>query len=252
MFVPLFSPRYFASERCGKEWYAFAQRVIRQLPLPDEQLRFDHRALGERYAIDGLCGLIKLRLFAEEYRRAAQANLWKRGELTAASALGEELRDQWREELGCNDIQYLYLRFHISNVRRSQGRYAEALELDEETLERQPATLGPTHPHTYMTTSALAMDLGALGRYERRSTWRPRRTTASARSSTTRTRERWPRPTAWPSPGALPAGTRGPGELDQDVYDRRTEARARSTPTRSPPRCAWPATCGRSAATRTR
>ncbi|MFC4956564.1 TIR-like protein FxsC [Streptomyces mauvecolor] len=93
VFVPLFSPRYFASEWCGKEWYAFAQRAIRhraatnrpadaivpalwipvpprQLPLPAEQLGFDHRDVGERYAADGLYGLIKLRLFAEEYRRA--------------------------------------------------------------------------------------------------------------------------------------------------------------------------------------
>lgn len=28
VFVPLFSPRYFASEMCGKEWYAFEQRAI--------------------------------------------------------------------------------------------------------------------------------------------------------------------------------------------------------------------------------
>lgn len=29
VFVPLFSPRYFASEMCGKEWHAFEQRAIR-------------------------------------------------------------------------------------------------------------------------------------------------------------------------------------------------------------------------------
>ncbi|NEE46574.1 TIR domain-containing protein, partial [Streptomyces sp. SID8455] len=28
VFVPLFSPRYFASEMCGKEWHAFEQRAI--------------------------------------------------------------------------------------------------------------------------------------------------------------------------------------------------------------------------------
>ncbi|MFB7954161.1 TIR-like protein FxsC [Streptomyces sp. NPDC056045] len=93
VFVPLFSPRYFASEMCGKEWYAFAQRAIHhrarssrpaeaivpalwvpvppsQLPGPAERLQFDHRDFGDRYVSDGLYGLIKLRIFAEEYERA--------------------------------------------------------------------------------------------------------------------------------------------------------------------------------------
>ncbi|NUL26639.1 TIR domain-containing protein [Streptomyces lunaelactis] len=92
-FVPPFSPRYFASEICGKEWYAFAQRAIyhqaksnrpaeaivpvlwvpmppEQLPGPAERLQFNHRAFGDRYVTDGLYGLIKLRIFAEEYERA--------------------------------------------------------------------------------------------------------------------------------------------------------------------------------------
>ncbi|WP_309234363.1 TIR-like protein FxsC [Streptomyces lunaelactis] len=93
VFVPLFSPRYFTSETCGKEWYAFAQRAIyhqaksnrpaeaivpvqwvpmppEQLPGPAERLQFNHRAMGDRYVTDGLYGLIKLRIFAEEYERA--------------------------------------------------------------------------------------------------------------------------------------------------------------------------------------
>ncbi|MFE7134394.1 TIR-like protein FxsC [Streptomyces sp. NPDC057638] len=93
VFVPLFSPRFFASEMCGKEWYAFAQRAIyhhaksnepaeaivpalwvpmppEQLPGPAERLQFNHRAFGDRYVTDGLYGLIKLRVFAEEYEAA--------------------------------------------------------------------------------------------------------------------------------------------------------------------------------------
>ncbi|OKJ97054.1 FxsC protein [Streptomyces sp. CB03234] len=93
VFVPLFSPRYFASEMCGKEWYAFATRAIyhhakhnkpadaivpalwvpvppEQLPGPAERLQFNHRDFGDRYVTDGLYGLIKLRIFAEEYERA--------------------------------------------------------------------------------------------------------------------------------------------------------------------------------------
>ncbi|MEU5147149.1 MULTISPECIES: TIR-like protein FxsC [Streptomyces] len=93
VFVPLFSPRYFASEMCGKEWYAFAQRAIHQgalsnqpaeaivpalwvpvppsqLPGPAERLQFNHNTFGERYVTDGLYGLIKLRGYAEQYERA--------------------------------------------------------------------------------------------------------------------------------------------------------------------------------------
>ncbi|MDN3293485.1 TIR-like protein FxsC [Streptomyces ficellus] len=93
VFVPLFSPRYFVSEMCGKEWYAFATRAIyhhakhnrpaeaivpalwvpvppEQLPGPAERLQFNHRDFGDRYVTDGLYGLIKLRVFAEEYERA--------------------------------------------------------------------------------------------------------------------------------------------------------------------------------------
>ncbi|MEU8775979.1 TIR-like protein FxsC [Streptomyces sp. NPDC048606] len=93
VFVPLFSPRYFASEMCGKEWFAFAQRAIHQgavsnqpaeaivpalwvpvpptqLPGPAERLQFNHNTFGERYVTDGLYGLIKLRSYAEQYERA--------------------------------------------------------------------------------------------------------------------------------------------------------------------------------------
>ncbi|WP_424215630.1 TIR-like protein FxsC [Streptomyces sp. BI20] len=93
VFVPLFSPRYFASEMCGKEWFAFAQRTIHhgavhdrpaeaivpalwvpvppsQLPGPAERLQFNHNTFGDRYVTDGLYGLIKLRSYAEQYERA--------------------------------------------------------------------------------------------------------------------------------------------------------------------------------------
>ncbi|MCX5197619.1 TIR-like protein FxsC [Streptomyces sp. NBC_00249] len=93
VFVPLFSPRYFASEMCGREWFAFAQRAIHhgavsnrnaeaivpalwvpvppsQLPGPAERLQFNHNTFGDRYVTDGLYGLIKLRGYAEQYERA--------------------------------------------------------------------------------------------------------------------------------------------------------------------------------------
>ncbi|MGW1816773.1 TIR-like protein FxsC [Streptomyces sp. NPDC002125] len=94
VFVPLYSPRYFTSEMCGREWHAFEQRTIHhratrsnqtgessivpalwvpvarsQLPPAAAGLQFTHPSLGERYARDGLYGLIQLRRHAEEYER---------------------------------------------------------------------------------------------------------------------------------------------------------------------------------------
>jgi FxsC-like protein len=93
VFVPLFSPRYFDRPQCGREWYAFAQRAHQQyarghraaeaivpalwVPVePDElpsvasRLQFNHSAFGENYTSEGLCGLIKLKFFREDYERA--------------------------------------------------------------------------------------------------------------------------------------------------------------------------------------
>ncbi|MEV7867030.1 FxSxx-COOH system tetratricopeptide repeat protein [Streptomyces sp. NPDC088124] len=149
--------------------------------------------------------------------------LWKRGDLPAATELAGELRDLWRETLGNDDPQYLYLRFHLSNIFRSQGRYVEARELDEETLIRQRRVLGPTHPHTYMTTSGLAMDLGTLGEY------------AKAMELATEAHEGFsgifhdshPRTLAAANNRALNLRMVGryaqAREMDQEVFDRRTE-----------------------------
>ncbi|QXE37602.1 tetratricopeptide repeat protein [Streptomyces sp. GMY02] len=149
--------------------------------------------------------------------------LWKRGDLLAASEVANELRESWREMLGNDDPQYLYLRFHLSNIFRSQGRYVEARELDEETLARQRTVLGPTHPHTYMTTSGLAMDLGTLGEY------------AKALDLAKEAHEGFsgifhdshPRTLAAANNRALNLRMVGryaqAREMDQDVFDRRTE-----------------------------
>ncbi|WP_158575946.1 FxsC protein [Streptomyces corynorhini] len=111
VFVPLFSPRYFASEMCGKEWYAFAQRVIyeqaknnttaeaivpalwwpvppEQLPGPAERLQFNHRDFGDLYVTEGLYGLVKLRIFEAEYERAVYELAKRIVSVADSSAIG--------------------------------------------------------------------------------------------------------------------------------------------------------------------
>ncbi|MFE7767153.1 TIR-like protein FxsC [Streptomyces sp. NPDC057438] len=94
VFVPLYSPRYFISEQCGREWWAFSQRQIShrarggaarehaiipalwvpvepvQLPHAAKDLQFNHVSFGQDYAEEGFYGLTKLRYLRDEYERA--------------------------------------------------------------------------------------------------------------------------------------------------------------------------------------
>lgn len=90
VFVPLLSRRYFASEMCGREWYAFNERQLQvqavdgrevsaivpalwtgidytQLPDSVRHLHLDHSSFGDRYATNGIYGLMKLRRLRDEY-----------------------------------------------------------------------------------------------------------------------------------------------------------------------------------------
>ncbi|WP_369237128.1 TIR-like protein FxsC [Streptomyces sp. R21] len=96
VFVPLFSPRYFTSESCGREWFAFNERILRarttgagdvpaivpalwthvdyaQLPDSVRHIHIDHAALGDRYAANGIYGLIKLNRLHDEYEEIVLA-----------------------------------------------------------------------------------------------------------------------------------------------------------------------------------
>ncbi|MFH0515876.1 TIR-like protein FxsC [Streptomyces sp. M41] len=94
VFVPLYSPRYFISPWCGKEWAAFGDRRARHLdpgepgtpsaivpalwsPVPERRLpdcvrgvQYTHPELGDRYRTFGLYGLGKLRSFRGDYQKA--------------------------------------------------------------------------------------------------------------------------------------------------------------------------------------
>jgi FxsC-like protein len=93
VFVPLYSRRYFQSENCGREWFAFARREVThrargggrvdavvpvlwtrlsrdQIPQVAQHLQYDHPELGERYRAEGCYGLIKLRDYRAAYQMA--------------------------------------------------------------------------------------------------------------------------------------------------------------------------------------
>ncbi|MFF4651718.1 TIR-like protein FxsC [Streptomyces sp. NPDC001380] len=92
VFVPLYSPRYFSSEQCGKEWFFFSRRTAyhraagarrmegmvpalwvpvppESLPGPAESLQFSQADLGPDYASEGLYGLSRLGYLHSDYER---------------------------------------------------------------------------------------------------------------------------------------------------------------------------------------
>lgn len=96
VFVPLYSPRYFASESCGKEWAAFDLRrkhlmgrgsdlsevvlpafwvPVRPTELPKmaHPIQFHDPALGTKYQEHGVYGLIKLNRFRDHYKLVVDA-----------------------------------------------------------------------------------------------------------------------------------------------------------------------------------
>jgi FxsC-like protein len=93
VFVPLYSRRYFESDNCGREWFAFARREINhkargpqvvdaivpalwtrlgreKLPHVAQSVQFDHNFLGERYCAEGFYGIMKLQNYRADYQRA--------------------------------------------------------------------------------------------------------------------------------------------------------------------------------------
>jgi FxsC-like protein len=93
VFVPLYSRRYFESDSCGREWFAFARREIthkargeevvdaivpalwtrlgrEKLPDVAQSVQFDHKLLGERYCTEGFYGIMKLQNYRADYQRA--------------------------------------------------------------------------------------------------------------------------------------------------------------------------------------
>jgi tetratricopeptide (TPR) repeat protein len=91
---------------------------------------------------------------------------WKHAEFESCLNLARRLESLWAYQLGPKHQQTLHLQFQIANILRSQGRFAEARELDTYVLEQQQAVLGPDHPHALMTANGLGADLRALGEFQ--------------------------------------------------------------------------------------
>jgi hypothetical protein len=91
--------------------------------------------------------------------------LLERGDSRPAYDLAIGLRQQWRDGLGDDDEQTLVVARSLAWALVTMGRYAEARDLDQDTLERSRRVLGEDHPRTLYAAINLAANLRHLGRY---------------------------------------------------------------------------------------
>jgi FxsC-like protein len=173
VFVPLYSRRYFESDNCGREWFAFARREItrkarggevvdtivpalwtrldrEKLPYVAQSVQFDHQLLGERYCGEGFYGIMKLQNYRTDYQRAVH-RLAER-----IIAIGDEsgtFADEAPVQQGAApDFDALPSAFGPTSARRTAGGQLQIAVLAHDTstlpLGRTPDYYGAT-PHTW-------------------------------------------------------------------------------------------------------
>jgi FxsC-like protein len=173
VFVPLYSRRYFESDNCGREWFAFARREIThrargrqmvdaivpalwtklprdKLPYVAQSVQFDHKFLGERYCTEGFYGIMKLHNYRTDYQRAVH-RLAER-----IIAIGDESIPFAEEAVSHpatrSDFDSLPSAFGPASARRTAdgGLQIAVLAHDTSTLPpgRTPEYYGTT-PHTW-------------------------------------------------------------------------------------------------------
>jgi hypothetical protein len=85
-----------------------------------------------------------------------------RGDARGSHELAASLYEHRRSILGNDDPDTLHAAHALGWAQWSLGRYTEARDLDQDTLDRRTRTLGPDHPDTKRSASNLARDVAAL------------------------------------------------------------------------------------------
>ena len=86
-----------------------------------------------------------------------------RGDARAAHDPARQLSQRWRDRLGADDVHVLWAVNTLADALRELGRFAEARELDEDSLSRERRLRGEDHQSTLVSASNLAVDLRELG-----------------------------------------------------------------------------------------
>jgi FxsC-like protein len=164
VFVPLYSRRYFESDNCGREWFAFARREVNHrarggeqvdaivpalwtrldrdmIPAIAQRYQYAHPGLGERYCADGFYGIMKLRNYRDNYQRAVHRLAERIIELGDKSVAHADYDVQRMER---KDFESLQSAFGPTSARRtSDGK------LRISVLAHDTSTLPPGRARVY-------------------------------------------------------------------------------------------------------
>jgi hypothetical protein len=86
-----------------------------------------------------------------------------RGDARTGHELASGLRQQWRDRLGDDQQDVWATAYYLAWALRLMGRYAQARDLDQDTLDRRRRVLSEDHPDTLDSATTLAVDLRFLG-----------------------------------------------------------------------------------------
>src|ERR1700728_4249408 len=166
VFVPLYSRRYFESDHCGREWFAFARREItarargsqlvdaivpalwtrldrERLPPVAQAVQFDHSLLGERYYTEGFYGIMKLQNYRVDYQRAVHRLAQRIVDIGDAITVHED-DETAASSLRAPDFESLPSAFGPESVTRTTDG-----ELQISVLAHDVSTLPPGRASAY-------------------------------------------------------------------------------------------------------
>jgi Tetratricopeptide repeat/NB-ARC domain len=89
--------------------------------------------------------------------------LLARGDTRTGHDLASSCYQLWHDRLGDDHQDVWAIAYHLAWALRLMGRYAEACDLDQDTLNRRRRALGEDHPDTLDSANTLAVDLRFLG-----------------------------------------------------------------------------------------
>ena len=92
--------------------------------------------------------------------------LLARGDTRTAHDLAADLRQYWRDRLGDDHENTRAIAYYLAWTLRELDQFAEACELNEDTLARDRRVQGEDHPNTLASASNLANDLRCLGEHQ--------------------------------------------------------------------------------------
>jgi FxsC-like protein len=190
VFVPLYSRRYFESDNCGREWFAFARREVThrarggervdaivpalwtrldrdKIPAVAQTFQYAHPDLGERYGADGFYGIMKLRNYRVDYQRAVHRLAERIIEIGDNSVPHADHEVQRMER---KDFESLQSAFGPASARRTTNGHLQITVLahDTSTLPQgrardyygdTPGSWSPYQPHYPQPVAEYALEL---------------------------------------------------------------------------------------------